>query len=179
MWFKTVVFSEVEKSLLGIVFWRNKCLLGLSIFFSFLLLLVNKRVTWRERVSAPMEIGKNRKNVWKRRIYTKYVSWNRLQKNAGRDLNAGVVLSKSRGSPGQWFPETEYLCASSIFVVGTSGIPPKLNYRSVKFYTRQRLNKIWWFSCARLLTLHTKNDFKKPANFWRANFKKNLLSISD
>ena len=24
------------------------------------------------------------------------------------------------------------MCASAIFVVGTSGIPPKLNYRSVK-----------------------------------------------
>ena len=26
------------------------------------------------------------------------------------------------------------MCASTIFVVGTSGIPPKLNYRSVKSY---------------------------------------------
>ena len=37
----------------------------------------------------------------------------------------------SRGSPGQWFPETEYLRASAIFVSGTSGIPPILNCRSV------------------------------------------------
>ena len=37
----------------------------------------------------------------------------------------------SRGSPGQWFPETEYLCTSAIFVSGTSGIPPNLNYWSV------------------------------------------------
>ena len=42
-----------------------------------------------------------------------------------------VILSKSRGSPGQWFPETEYLLASAIFVVGTSGILPNLNYKSV------------------------------------------------
>ena len=35
------------------------------------------------------------------------------------------------------FPETEYLCASAIFVVGTSGIPLKLNYRSVKSYNLQ------------------------------------------
>ena len=27
------------------------------------------------------------------------------------------------------------MCASAIFVVGTSGIPSKLNYRSVKSYT--------------------------------------------
>ena len=30
-----------------------------------------------------------------------------------------------------WFPRLN-MCASAIFVVGTSGIPPKLNYRSVK-----------------------------------------------
>ena len=42
-----------------------------------------------------------------------------------------VVLSKSRGSPGQWFPETEYFLASAIFVMGTSGIPSNLNYLSV------------------------------------------------
>ena len=52
-------------------------------------------------------------------------------KNAGRNSKADVVLSRSCGSPGQWFPETEYLRASAIFVVGTSGIPPSLNYRSV------------------------------------------------
>ena len=49
------------------------------------------------------------------------------------EIYADVVLRRSRGS-GQWFPETDYLCASAIFVVGTSGIPPKLNYRSVKSY---------------------------------------------
>ena len=59
------------------------------------------------------------------------MSWNRPQKNVGRNLNVDVVLRRSRGSPSQWFPETEYLCASAIFVVGTSGIPPNLNYRSV------------------------------------------------
>ena len=53
------------------------------------------------------------------------------KKNAGRNSNADVVLSRSRGSPGQWFPETEYLRASAIFIVGTSGILPNLNYRSV------------------------------------------------
>ena len=52
-------------------------------------------------------------------------------KNAERNSNEGVVLSRSRGSPGQWFPKTEYLPASAIFVVGTSGILPNLNYRSV------------------------------------------------
>ena len=37
----------------------------------------------------------------------------------------------SRGSPGQWFPENEYLRASVIFFSWTSGIPPILNYRRV------------------------------------------------
>ena len=49
------------------------------------------------------------------------------------NLRADVVLSMSRGPSGQWFPETEYW-ASAIFV-GTSGIPPKIIYRSVKSYT--------------------------------------------
>ena len=31
------------------------------------------------------------------------------------------------------------MCASAIFVVGTSGILPKLNYRSVKSYNLNRL----------------------------------------
>ena len=52
-------------------------------------------------------------------------------KNAGRNLNTDLVLCRSRGSPGHWFPETDYLCASAIFDVGTSDIPPNLNYRSV------------------------------------------------
>ena len=37
----------------------------------------------------------------------------------------------SRGYPGQWFPETDCLCASAIFASGTSGILPILNYRRV------------------------------------------------
>ena len=86
-----------------------------------------------------MEIGKKRKSVWRRRIYRKYVSWNRLQKTQD-EIYTDVVLRRSRGSPGQWFPETEYVCASAIFVVGTSGIPPKSNYKSVKFYNVQQNN---------------------------------------
>ena len=48
------------------------------------------------------------------------------------NLRADLVWNMSRGPPGQWFPETEYW-ASAIFV-GTSGIPPKIIYRSVKSY---------------------------------------------
>ena len=135
MWFETVGFSEAGKSLFVIVFWRNECLRGLSIFFfwggAFYFCSWIGVSLWGGRVSAAMKIGKKRKSVWRRRIYRKYVSWNRLQKTQD-EIYADVDLSRSRGSPGQWFPETDYLCASAIFVVGTSGIPPKLNYRSVK-----------------------------------------------
>ena len=52
------------------------------------------------------------------------------------NLRADIVLDMSRGSPGQWFPETEYW-ASTIFE-GTSGIPPKIIYRSVKSYSIEK-----------------------------------------
>ena len=53
-------------------------------------------------------------------------------KKRGTKFKCGRSFKQwSRGSPGQWFPETEYLLASAIFVVGTSGIPTNLNYRSV------------------------------------------------
>ena len=74
---------------------------------------------------------KKRKGVWKRSIYRKYVSWNRLQKREMKFKCGRSFKQWSRGSPGQWLPETEYLLASAIFVIGTSGIPPNLNYRSV------------------------------------------------
>ena len=75
---------------------------------------------------------KENKGVWRRRIYRKYAScrWLRTQ---DLNLRADVVLSMSRGPPGQWFPEIEYW-ASAIFV-GTSGIPPKIIYRSVRSYS--------------------------------------------
>ena len=69
------------------------------------------------------------KTVWS--IYRKYVSWSRLQKRGTKFKWGHSFKHWSRGSPGQWFPETEYLRASAIFVSGTSGIPPILNYRSV------------------------------------------------
>ena len=129
MWFETVSFAETRKCLIVKEFSRNECLQGLSIFLAFYFCSWIRESHWRERVSATMEIGKKRKSVWKRRIYRKYVSWNRLQKTLDEIY---VVLRRLRGSPGQWFPKTEYLCSSAIFVVGTSGIPLKLNYRSVK-----------------------------------------------
>ena len=79
-------------------------------FLAFYFCWWMRRVSpWRERVSVAMEIGKKRKSVWRRRIYRKYVSRNRLQKMPD-EIYADVVLSRSRGSPGQRFPETKYVC---------------------------------------------------------------------
>ena len=76
---------------------------------------------------------KEKEGAWRRCIYRKYASC-RWLKDAGRKFTrADIVLSISRGPPGQWFPEIEYW-ASTIFV-GTSGIPPKIIYRSVKSYS--------------------------------------------
>ena len=82
---------------------------------------------WRECVAAAKKLGK-RESVWKRSIYRKYASWRWLQ-TQDENLRADVVLSVSRGSP----PRLN-MCASAIFVVRTTGIPPILNYRSVKSY---------------------------------------------
>ena len=82
----------------------------LILFFAFHSRWGIRRMShWRECVSAAMEIGQKRKSVWRRRIYRKYVSWNRLQKTRV-EIYADVVLRRSRGSPGQWFPETENMC---------------------------------------------------------------------
>ena len=85
-----------------------------------------------ERVCWPCNWKcEKRKSVRRRSIYRKYVSWSRLQKR-GTKLKCGRSFEHwPRGSPGQWVPETEGLCASAIFVSGTSGITSILNYRSV------------------------------------------------
>ena len=91
---------------------------------------------------------KKRKGLWRRHIYRKYAScrWLRTQ---DLNLRADVVLSMSRGPPGQWFPETEYW-ASAIFV-GTSGIPPKIIYRSIKSYTLLQTGKAITYTIRTLL----------------------------
>ena len=49
---------------------------------------------WRECVSAAIENGKKRKSVWRRGIYGKYVSWNRLQKKRGTKFKRGRSLKQ-------------------------------------------------------------------------------------
>ena len=75
---------------------------------------------------------KERKSVWRRHIYRRYESWKWLQTQdkiyKQTEFYAGHVVLLANG-----FPRLN-MCASTIFVVGTSGIPPKLNYSSVKSY---------------------------------------------
>ena len=78
------------------------------------------------------EIWSKRKRVFEDDVFienTRLVSGSKTQ---DLNLRANLVLNMSRGPPGQWFPEIEHW-ASAIFV-GTSGIPPKIIYRSVKSY---------------------------------------------
>ena len=84
---------------------------------------------WRECVSVSMEIGEKR--VFEDDVFRENTCLGIGSKKTQDEIYADIVLNWSRGSPGQWFPETEYLCASAIFIVGTSGIPPNLSYRSV------------------------------------------------
>ena len=79
------------------------------------------------------EIWSKRKRVFEDDVFIENTRLVGGSKTQDLNLRADLVLNMSRGPPGQWFPETEYW-ASAIFV-GTSGIPPKIIYRSVKSYT--------------------------------------------
>ena len=78
------------------------------------------------------EIWSKRKRVFEDDVFIENTCLVSGSKTQDLNLRADLVLNMSRDPPGQWFPETEYW-ASAIFV-GTSGIPPKLIYRSVKSY---------------------------------------------
>ena len=133
-----LLFSRLEKvSQTRYTEERNVCMA--YTFCGVWRLLVNEREWlyslwkshWRESVSPASENGKRKKSVWRRSISRKYVSWSQLQKRGTKFKWGRSFKHWPRGSPGQWFPETDCLCASAIFVSGTSGIPPILNYRSV------------------------------------------------
>ena len=92
------------------------------------------------------EIWSKRTRVFEDDVFienTRLVSGSKTQ---DLNLRAGLVLNMSRGPPGQWFPETEYW-ASAIFM-GTSGIPPKIIYRSVKSYkSKNHWDFVGIFTC--------------------------------
>ena len=104
LWLETGGLSESEKSLIVNVY--LECLRGGP---SMLLLFTPVDSHWRECVAAAKKLGKKRKGVWRRRIYRKCTSCKRLQMQ-DENLGADVVLRISHGSPGQWFPEIEYVC---------------------------------------------------------------------
>ena len=79
------------------------------------------------------EIWSRRKRVLKDDVFIENTRLVGGSKTQDLNLRTDIVLNMSRGSPGQWFPKTEYW-ASAIFV-GTSGIPPKIICRSVKSYS--------------------------------------------
>ena len=77
-----------------------------------------------ERVLALQVKMWKRESVGRRSIYRKYTSWSWLQKRGTKFEWGRTFKHWSRGSHGQWFPETEYLRESAIFFSGTSGILP-------------------------------------------------------
>ena len=79
------------------------------------------------------EIWSKRERVFEDDVFIENTRLVGGSKTQDLNLHADLVLNMSRGPPGQWFPETEYW-ASAIFV-GTSDIPSKIIYRSVKSYT--------------------------------------------
>ena len=136
---------------------------------------------WSKRV-LPLrrKLVKEKEGAWRRRIYRKYASCKWLKEAGLEFTRADVVVSISRGPPGQWFLETEHW-ASAIFV-GTSGIPPKIIYRSVKSYkstkeTRTLLSR---------LVLSEKEAPRKRTNpknwlqkeLWHKITKKDILSLT-
>ena len=67
-----------------------------------------KKIGQREGVAATKKFSQRERGVLRRRIYRKYASCKWL-KDAGLEFTrADVVVSISRGPPGQWFPETEH-----------------------------------------------------------------------
>ena len=103
LWLETVGFSETGKRLIVNVYFE--CLRGPSM----LLLFTPVDSHWRECVAAAKKLVKEGKSVWRRHIYRKYASWRWLQ-TQDDNLRTDLVLSMSRCSPGQWFPDTEYVC---------------------------------------------------------------------
>ena len=102
-------------------------------FFCFSLLLMNKMNVTLKRVSVlQWKLGK-RERVLEDDVFIENTclgigSKKRWPKFTRTWFYAGHVVLLANG-----FPRLN-MCASAIFVVGTSDIPPKLNYRSVKSY---------------------------------------------
>ena len=56
-----------------------------------------------------METGK-KESVFEDDVFIENTCLGNGSKKTQDEIYANVVLRRSRGSPGQWFPETEYVC---------------------------------------------------------------------
>ena len=69
---------------------------------------------------------------WKMSVFIENSCHGVGSKNAGWNWSGGCCFEHGPcGSPGQCVLKTDCLCASAIFVLGTSGIMAILEYRSV------------------------------------------------
>ena len=94
--YETGSFSETGKRLIVLVY---ECLRGM-------VLLLRINLVKESVLPLRRNFVKEKKGAWRRRIYRKYASCKWL-KDAGLEFTrADVVVSISRGPPGQWFPET-------------------------------------------------------------------------
>ena len=106
----------------------------IHIFFCFSLLLMNKNVKLKRVCQRCNGNCEKEKECLKTTYYKKKIRvLESVPINAGRNLRgrsfyAGHVVLLADGLP------KLIMSAPAILVVGTSGIPPKLNYRSVKSY---------------------------------------------
>ena len=122
---ETGSFSETGKRLIVNVY---ECLRGPSmLLLSPLLIHAGGGVLLLRRICV-----EERKGVWRRRIYRKYASC-RWLKNAGLEFTRGRSFKHVTWSSWPIVSPRLNMWASAIFV-GTSGIPPKIIYRSVKSY---------------------------------------------
>ena len=67
-----------------------------------------KKFGKRERVAAAKKFRKKRTRVFEDDVFIENTRLVGGSKTQDLNLRADVVLDMSRGSPGQWFPETEY-----------------------------------------------------------------------
>ena len=151
-WFDAIAVFETGKNLTDKVYWGKECLHGLNILWRLTAVGKYERVivfsleVILERVLALKWNCQKRGREFEDEVFIENTCLEvgyPPQKKRGTKFKWGRSFKRwSRGSPGQWFPETEYMRASAIFVSGTGGIPPILNYRSVSPID---INTYLWF----------------------------------
>ena len=115
-----------------------------------MVLLFSPVFTLKEACCCCGEIWSKRTRVFEDDVFIENTRLVGGSKTQNLNLRADLVLNMSRGHPGNGFPRLN-MWASAIFV-GTSGIPPKIIYRSVKSYMPPpQIDKYWkYFSTCSL-----------------------------